>query len=483
MVVAEFRHLAEKGAQLVELRLDWLSHMPDLRRILKVKPTPVVVTCRRPDDKGRWKWTEEQRMTVLREAIVSGVDYVDLEVDIAASVPRFGDTKRIISYHNFEETPLLLYDIYEELCTKDPDIIKIVTMANTPSDNVRMLDLVAHAKVPTIGFCMGELGTMSRVLCGKFGSPFTYASFSSERQLAPGQLSFKDMHELYRFNQITEKTKVYGVLGDPIAHSLSPLLHNSAFQHTGIDAVYLPIRVPLDAFSDSLQEFDKLGIDGYSVTIPNKHAALEFSDEADTATVEIGAANTLIHRDGKWSATNTDYDAAVETLEILLSNLEENLRTFSNRQILILGAGGVARAIGLAMMRLGAIVTICNRTSAKAELLAAELGCQQVTWENRGAADTEILINCTPVGMHPNVNETPFNETWLRENAMVFDTIYNPENTLLIKQARARGCPTISGLEMFVRQAAKQFEQFTGQEAPLDHIRETLRFGISPGGK
>ena len=483
MVVAEHGHLAKQGARLVELRLDWLSRMPDLRRLLKEKPTPVVVTCRRPEDKGRWKWTEEQRMSVLREAIVSGVDYVDLEVDIAASVPRFGETKRIISYHNFEETPLHLADVYEDLCTKDPDIVKIATMANTPSDNVRMLELVARAKVPTIGFCMGEPGTMSRVLCGKFGSPFTYASFSNERKLAPGQLSFKEMQQMYRFDDITEKTKVYGVLGDPIAHSLSPLVHNSAFQHMGIDAVYIPMRVPLDVFSESLEEFDKLGINGYSVTIPNKQAALEFSDEADTATMEVGAANTLIHADGKWSATNTDYDAAVETMEILFNELEEDLRTFANRQILILGAGGVARAIGLAMMRLGAIVTICNRTVEKAESLAAELGCQQVTWENRGAVFAEIVINCTPVGMHPNVNETPFTATWLRENAMVFDTIYNPENTLLIKQARDRGCPTISGLEMFVRQAGKQFEQFTGLAAPLDHIRATLRYGISPEGK
>ena len=480
MVVAEHKHMAEKGAKLVEWRLDWLSRMPDIRRLMKDKPTPVVVTCRRPDDKGRWKWTEEQRMTVLREAIVSGVEYVDLEVDIAGSVPRFGDTKRIVSYHNFDETPLHLPDIYQDLCSKDPDIVKIVTMANTPSDNARILDLVQRAKVPTVGFCMGELGTISRVLCGKFGSPFTYASFSSERNLAPGQLSFKDMRHMYRFNRITNKTKVFGVLGDPIAHSLSPLIHNAAFQKLKVDAVYVPIRVPQDLFDESLDEFDKVGVDGYSVTIPNKQPALDFAQEADTATMEIGAANTLTKRDGEWFATNTDYDAAIETVEVLLESADQTLADLQNRPVLILGAGGVARAIGLGMIRSGAIVTICNRTAAKAEALAAELGCQQVTWENRGASFAEIVINCTSVGMHPNVNETPFQETWLRDNALVFDTIYNPESTLLIKQAQLRGCHTISGLEMFVRQAGKQFEQFTGLDAPLDHIREVLRYGISP---
>ncbi|MDB4614051.1 shikimate dehydrogenase [bacterium] len=486
MVVAEHRHLAEKGAQLIELRLDWLGRMPDLRRLLKKKPTPVVVTCRRLQDKGRWKWTEEQRMSVLREAIVSGsVDYVDLEEDIAGKVPRFGDTKRIVSYHNFEETPLHIQDIYEDICTKDPDIVKIATMANSPEDNVRMLELVARAEKPTIGFCMGDLGTMSRVLCGKFGSPFTYASFSSERKLAPGQLSFKEMRHMYRFNHIAKDTKVFGVLGDPIGHSLSPLLHNAAFQHRKIDAVYVPMRVPENVFHESLEAFDRIGISGYSVTIPNKLEALEFADDADEATTEIGAANTLVKRDdGSWFASNTDYDAAIETVQLLLDTQKDELqRTIQNRQILILGAGGVARAIGLAMIRLGGIVTITNRTTERAQLLATELECQTVTWENRGSVFAEVVINCTPIGMHPEVNKTPFNEVWLRESALVFDTIYNPENTLFIKNARKRGCETISGLEMFVRQAASQFEQFTGQEPPIDHLRDTLRFGISPGGK
>lgn len=485
MVVAEHRHLAEKGAELVELRLDWLGRMPDLGRLLKKKPTPVVVTCRTLDDKGRWKWSEEQRMSVLREAIVSGkVDYIDLEVDIAGKIPRFGDTKRIVSYHNFEETPLHLPDIYEDICSKDPDIVKIATMANTPEDNVRILDLVARAKVPTIGFCMGDLGTMSRVLCGKFGSPFTYASFSSERQLAPGQLSFRQMKHLYRFDEINKDTKVFGVLGDPIGHSLSPLLHNAAFRKCKVNAVYLPMRVPQDVFQDSLESFDTLGIDGYSVTIPNKVEAIDFADNSESTATDVGAANTLVKQaDGEWLASNTDYDAAVETLQVLLEAQEqEQQRILQNRQVLILGAGGVARAIGHALVNLDAIVTISSRTAERAQALASEIGCQQVTWENRGSVFAEIVINCTPVGMHPNVNKTPFNEVWLRENALVFDTIYTPENTLLLKNARSRGCSTISGLEMFVRQAAKQFELFTGLEAPIDYIREVMRKGISAAG-
>ncbi|MCA9061312.1 MAG: type I 3-dehydroquinate dehydratase, partial [Planctomycetaceae bacterium] len=259
-MVEEHRGLAEKGAELVELRIDYLRKRPDMGRLLKDRPTPVVVTCRRHADRGRWTGAEDQRMALLREAIISGVEYVDLEDDVARSVPRYGKTKRIVSYHNFEETPIELFDIYRRIEQLDPDVIKIVTMANSPADNVRMLEMVQAADKPTVGFCMGEFGTLSRLLCGRYGSPFTYASFSRDRELAPGQLSFAEVRNLYGFNRITKDTKVFGVLGDPIAHSKSPLLHNAAFRKQKLDAVYLPLRVPADRLVASLDEFDKLGI-------------------------------------------------------------------------------------------------------------------------------------------------------------------------------------------------------------------------------
>ena len=477
MVVAEHKHLAQQGAQLVELRLDWISRMPNMSRLVGDRPTPVVITCRRPEDKGRWKFTEEQRITILREAIVAGVEYVDLEVDIADKIPRYGDTKRIVSYHNFEETPAEIYDIHEKLCQGDPDIVKIVTMANTPADNVRMLELVESAEVPTVGFCMGDIGVVSRVLCGRYGAPFTYASFSRERTMAPGQIAHKDMRHMFRFNHINRETELYGVLGDPVGHSMSPLIHNIAFQKLGMNAVYLPVRVPSDGFVDSLKRYDWLGFQGYSVTIPHKETAMALADQVDSVTGDSGAANTLVKEDIAWHATNTDLDAAMDSLQILLDSGTGG--TLESKQVLILGAGGVARAIGLGVIRAGGIVTIANRNHERAVKLADELGCQQATWENRGSVFAEIVINCTPVGMYPNMDETPFQVTWLRDNAMVFDTIYNPENTLLIKQARDRGCATISGLEMFVRQAARQFELFTGRDAPIDVMRDAARFGIS----
>lgn len=485
MMIAEHRALAERGAGLVELRLDWLSHAPDLSRLLKDRPTPVVITCRRDCDKGRWRGSEDQRQTLIRSAIVAGVEYVDLEEDIATKIRRYGQTQRIISHHNFEETPLNLEEIHERMSKLDPDIIKIVTMAHTPADSIRMLRLVSQSKVPTVGFCMGELGVFSRILTGKYGAPFTYATFNKDRELAPGQLSYDEMRRIYRYDSIGPETEVYGVIGDPIGHSLSPLIHNKAYKSLGMNKVYIPFRVPKDSLNFTLDQFQWLGVKGYSVTLPHKEAIIAHAKGFDGPVEDIGAANTLYRDERKiWRAVNSDYDAALASIELGLRAAGGHPGAtlgdlMAGKKVLMLGAGGVARAVGLGVVRSGGALTVTNRSHDRAVELAKHLQCQQVSWENRGSVYADILVNCTSVGMHPNVDESPFAENWLREGMLVFDTIYNPENTLLIKQARHRRCTVVSGVEMFVRQAAVQFEKFTGQAAPLDVMREKLRRSIS----
>lgn len=475
MIIAEHAALVQRGAQLAELRLDWISRPPDLNKLLKGRPGPVVVTCRRPADGGRWKESEDARRMLLRQSIVMGAEYVDLEADVAQAIPRYGKTRRIISHHDFERTPDNLQEIHDNLCRLDPDVVKLVTMAQSPADNVRLLKLVSESKVPTIGFCMGELGLASRLLCVKYGSPFTYATFSKDRVLAPGQIPFDDMRSLYHVDEMNHETQVFGVIGDPIAHSHSPLIHNAALRHEGLNAVYLPLRIPTDEFKPTLDAYAALEIRGYSVTIPHKQAAAAFAQFRDPIAEETGAANTLYQdRANRWFAANTDYEAALASLRLGMEG-----RDLSGMRVLMLGAGGVARAIGLGCSRAGCVLTVTNRHKQRAQDLAESLGCQFCTWENRGSVECEIVINCTPVGMWPEMNETPFPQHWLRENMLVFDTIYNPENTLLLKEARERGCRTVSGLEMFIRQAAAQFEVFAQRPAPLDVMRDALRRGIS----
>ncbi len=298
-MLAEHKHLAEQGAKLVELRLDYISTRVNLHRLLSDRPTPVICTYRREQDGGKFAGTDEQRMMMIREAIALGVDYIDLEEDIAHKVPRYGKTKRIISYHNFRNTPDDLEELHARMASMDADVIKLATMAQRPHDNVRMLDLIKSSKVPTAGMCMGDIGTPSRILGAKYGAPFTYATFHHERALAPGQLSFQQMNEVYGYERITADTDVYGVVADPVAHSLSPQIHNAAFQEAGINAVYLPFRVPADALGEFIADAPKLGLKGLSVTIPHKEAIAAHLTKVDPAAKGIAAVNTVVLRDGE----------------------------------------------------------------------------------------------------------------------------------------------------------------------------------------
>ena len=479
-MMAEHRHLVEHGAELVELRLDYIRRAVNLKRLLRDRHCPVIATCRRERDHGKWQGTEEERLVLLRTAIADGADYVDLEEDIADTIPRYGETKRIISYHNFDETPSDLESIYSRLATKDADIIKIATMANDSHDNVRMLEMVRTAEIPTVGICMGEIGVPSRLLTGKYGAPFTYATFHSERALAPGQLSYRQMKEIYDYDRIGPDTEVYGVVADPVGHSLSPVIHNAAFRAEGLDKVYLPFRVPRQSLASFFDDCRELHVKGLSVTIPHKESVLRLLTKVDRAAEKIGAVNTVLFQDdGEVVGSNTDQKAALASL-LSISGMKGKEEPLKGRQVLVLGAGGVARAIVYGLAKCGAKVSISSRTFARADDLAREFACRSASWEERHYLRPEIVINATPVGMHPNVDATPFEKEYLKRTMIVFDTVYNPENTLLVKAAREKGCRVITGVDMFVRQAALQFKLFTGRDAPKSIMRSEVRRANSP---
>ncbi len=480
MMIAEHAHLAEQGVELVELRLDYIRRPVNLRRLLDDRPCPVVATCRRPEDGGKWMRTERDRQMLLRTAVADGADYVDLEMDIAPNIPRYGNTQRIISYHNFDETPNNIEDIHHQITQLDPDIIKIATMANNPIDNIKLLRLCRDSEIPTAAFCMGEMGLPSRVLCGRSGSPLTYATFSEDRKMAPGQLSYQQLLKDFNYEKITKDTIILGVIADPVAHSLSPRVHNACIRELKLDILYLPFRVPKEYLEEFVQVCPEMGVKGLSVTIPHKEKVLKCINALDDNVAGIRAANTVVFRDINTYGYNTDCTAAVESLEQALKEKDpESEDVFADRRILILGAGGVARAIAFGMARAGANVTISARDYRKSEALASDLDGKSIDWTARANFKCDVLVNCTPVGMHPSMDESPFDEEWFDKKVIVFDTVYNPEQTLFIKQARERGCLTITGIDMFVRQAAKQFRLFTGVEPKVETIRYEVKRAIS----
>ena len=477
-MIAEHRHLVEQGSRFVELRLDWIAGDVNLKRLLGERPGPVLLSCRREADGGKWVGNEQKRQMLLRTAIAEGVDYIDLEEDIAGAIPRFGKTKRVISYHNFRKTPDDLPAIHAQLAKHDPDVVKLATVANQPHDNLRMLRLVRESRVPTVGFCMGDMGTPSRLLCGRFGSPWTYATFHQERVLAPGQLSYQQMTEVYHYDEVDSSTVVYGVIADPVGHSLSPQVHNAAFRQAKLNAVYVPFRVPAQNLDQFLTDADELGIRGLSVTIPHKESVIRRLTKIETAVKGIGAANTIVFEGQTLNGYNTDYRAAMDSLDRAMQPPDYDRGPVEGKTVLVLGAGGAARAMIYGLQRRNAKVVIASRTTSRAEQLGDQMACDVVDWETRYSISPDVVINCTPVGMHPFVDETPFEKHHLRPSMVVFDMVYNPENTLLIKDARSQGCLVITGVEMFVRQASLQFKLFTGQDAPWELMRDVLKRAI-----
>ncbi|WZO96413.1 shikimate dehydrogenase [Isosphaeraceae bacterium EP7] len=482
-VLEEWEAAANAGAGLVELRLDCLRREADLKRLLAKRHTPVIVTVRRAADGGLWRGDEEKRQKLIREAIVMGVDYIDLESDIAGQIPRFGKTKRIVSYHNMRKTPEDLGELYGRCAEANADIVKIATLAASIVDGLRLLELASETALPTIAIGMGEVGFFTRILGPKFGAPFTYAGFNPDRVFAPGLPTLKELQRTYQFDKIDRESEIYAVIGDPVRQSLSPAVHNAAFRALGLNKVYVPIQVPAGRVKETLGQLTSLRLKGLSVTIPHKEAIVPCLNKVDGAVGRIGSCNTVVmHDDGRVMGHNTDYRAAMDSLEEAVHGqaVQDKAGSLVGRQALILGAGGVARAIAYGLNRRGAGVTLTNRTDERAIALAEEVGCRTIPWGMRASTLADILVNCTPVGMHPDVDDTPMPPAGFRSGSIVFDTIYHPENTMFLKLAKERGCTTISGVDMFIRQAALQFHLFTGQEAPMDLMRDVVRRKLGP---
>ena len=489
-MATEHQKLAATGIKLVELRLDFLRRAPELHRLIPNRPTATVITARREQDGGLWKEPEEARQRLLRSAIASEPEFVDLEIDIADQIPRFGKTRRIISYHNLKTVPGDLESLHRSMLAKDPDFIKIAVMPQTVD---QMFDFVKFIReknrlakgqgekgIRVVGICMGEMGKATRILAKKFGMPFTYSTFSEARIVAPGLLTYHDLLDLYHYESTDHETKVFGIIGNPLEHSLSPLIHNQSFFKQKINAVYVPFLLNDEDVAPFIKRAAEFDIGGLSVTIPHKVAVMNSLTRQDPAVEHIGACNTVIFRDGERLGYNTDYLSALSSIEMVLGgNYNNPVSLLERKTALVLGAGGAGMALAYGLKKRGAFVSVADINKDRAYEVSRSIDCDVVDWEARGTLHPEILANCTPVGMHPNINDTPFAKMDLRTRMVVFDAIYNPENTLLIKQAREKGCQTVTGLEMFVGQASLQFKLFTGEKPSVSQMRQLVREAIS----
>jgi|SRR5579862_2221157 3-dehydroquinate dehydratase/shikimate dehydrogenase len=460
------RREAESGETFLEFRLDYLENplhgIKVIREILKQHPGCIVLaTCRRHQNHGKFNGSVEEQLNILDQAVNEGAHAIDVEIEsVEVAAERLnafrGRCQIVISYHNFETTPQL--DALVKRMTRLPaDAYKIVTAARKPSDNARVLALArAYPRLPLVVLAMGELGFPTRVLSPAFGGLYTYAAPLANQGTATGQISARLLRHLYRIDKISKGVKVFGVIADPIRHSISPAVHNRAFQARRLDAVYLPFQVSPLQLRDFFVLAQKIPITGFSVTIPHKQKVVRYLDAVDPLARRIGAVNTVWRKAGKWRGANTDAQAVIVPLT-------RHVRP-SKASVLIVGNGGAARGAACALIDAGAKVSIVGRNPDRVRALARICGAEPLLREQAEQRQFDALVHATPIGMFPHSNECFFNGKI--PAGIVFDMVYNPLETVLIRRAREENKAVVPGIEMFIEQAVRQFEIWTGESAP-----------------
>lgn len=485
----------EAGAEIVELRLDALTDPADLPRLVGGFSCRFIFTCRPTWEGGESALDDADRFALLNAARVAHPNgAVDIELtslsefpDLYAELP----SPRIVSFHDFSSRPPDLTKKFVAMQESDANFVKIAWTARSVRDNLEAFELMKSGLKPTMVICMGEAGKISRILTKKFGGYLSFAALDRDTATAPGQVTISDLKRIYRWDSIRPTTKIYGVAGSPISHSLSPIVHNAGFDAIGFDGVYVPFLInegyeSFKAFMETflIEEFDLAGL---SITIPHKENALRYAIEKDwmidNEARQIGALNTYARTgtEGQrsWRAFNTDAMAIVDTI---LTTLEIDTKELGRRSVGVIGAGGTGRAAAFALCSLGCPVKVFNRSMDRAQKLAACFEASSnpievLPIEELSKSQLDIYLNTTSLGMSPNVDESPFDFgiPKLKSNTLVFDCVYNPIETRLLRQSRDLGAKTVGGIEMFLRQAARQFEAWTGTTAPISAMRNSLK--------
>ena len=484
------------GADIVEIRADYLDDVNtaavrELVGFAKQLKLKTIVTARDKQQGGAKGIEQDVRLNILADIAAGGADFIDCEFinyvhtniqERIDSAIKGSKCRLIISHHDFAKPFTDIEKLYAEIIGLNAEAIaKLIYTAKHVNDCFAAMDLLANKESDVITFAMGQAGLISRVLAKKLGGFLTFASLDEATATAPGQITISQLKNIYRWDSINEQTSIYGVIGNPVAQSKSPLIHNALLAAAGVNSIYLPMLVEGDwlefkIFADSCIEREKLGAKGFSVTVPHKENAIEYAHQrggfVEPLAIQIGAANTLHLAMGQACAYNTDYMGAMDAIVMGLNGDKGKLHAMPAA---VIGAGGAARAVIAALSHAGAKVTIYNRTFEKSRHLAKVFSCEYQPIEKIAEiSKAKLIVNCTSLGMYPEIDSTPVRAEFLNSDMLVFDTVYNPVETKLLKEAKAAGARTVSGLEMFIAQAAEQFKIFTGQTADPQIIRNIL---------
>lgn len=466
------------GAHVVELRLDFLTDRAEIAHLLRwlarQSEIPILIaTCRRRQAGGHFTGSVAHEMRVLEQAVAAGCRWCDIDIGAAERVglaqlsSTLARARLLISVHDFRRFPKSPRSIVKRLEAAGGDAIKIAAVCRSLADVRSLLELTS-GRSDLVAIPMGDDMLGARILALREGSVLAYAPVA--QSTAPGQIPLHEIEQVYRLRRrfgksksgINPQTRLYGVIGDPVAHSLSPLMHNAAFAARQKDSVYLPFHVrDLRDFISAIQPFR---IDGFSVTLPHKERILRYLHDCESLAAQIGAVNTVVVRAGKLYGYNTDFAGVLRAIERRLA--------LSSCSVLLVGAGGVARAAAFALTHAGATVSIWARRPQRARALARAVGGEAIDRREIARRSFDAIVNCTPVGMHPG-GGSPLQSRDLNCR-LVMDLIYRPLRTELLRRAERRGIETISGVDMFVAQGVAQWELWTGEPAPEAVMRQAV---------
>jgi 3-dehydroquinate dehydratase/shikimate dehydrogenase len=488
----EVRDLALREARLadlVEIRLDRAGDPGPaaLQALFAACPKPVIVACNGPEAFGHWRGTLEAKLELLRRAALCGARFVDVDWRAALELgPVNAPCHRIVSRHDPAQTPADLAGMQAEVqeVLGEGDVTKLVTHARSTEDALRFLAWLSTTK-GVVGFCSGNEGRVSRLLAPIFGSPFTYCAPARQageasRPSAPGQVPLADFLAFVPPGGLSQETAVFGVVGKPIGHSLSPWVHGLALKAARLDAVYVALEP--DDFDCFLALVAQPNWRGLSVTAPFKERAFDLAVQRDEASQRTRAANTLLRAERGWRAANTDVAAVRDALQRGLGahgRTDGRPAKLEGAHVLVLGGGGAARAVVWAARSSGARATVASRRPEAAQALARDLGAEFASWESIPDLAYDVLVNATPVGGVARPAELVVPEAWIRPSSLVLDAVYRPIRTAFLAAALRRGCTPVSGAEWFVRQATLQFRLFTNQEPQEDLMRRAFESVIA----
>lgn len=494
----------QAGAEIVELRLDGLADLTcqeaaaAVEAIQKCK-CPLIATCRDMEEGGQKAVGLDHKMAILKTCIQANADYLDCEAKLfarqdvrAVLIPLLKAHPRcrlILSAHRMKDRFEDLELTFETVKSLEPkSLVKLVYYAQEITDCFAALDAQRQIGQEGIVFCMGQAGAMSRILAKKLGAFLAFACLDDQSATAPGQLTIHRLKNRYGWDRLNKKTQIFGLIGSPVEHSIGPDVFNSIFASDGIDAVYLPFLVSaspeqFSQFVDEMMQRKWLDVGGFSVTLPHKTNALDFVNQkgefVDPLARQIGAVNTIkIGFNGIPTGYNTDYLGAINALTETLAIRPASL---CQKKVAVLGAGGAARAVVAGLTHYGANVTIYNRTVRRAETLAKTFGCHAAPLDKIDQDRPEIIINCTSVGMTPNIADCPINPDVINPEMVVFDTVYNPIYTQLIKAGQRAGAKIITGAEMYIRQAVEQYRIFLGRSPDENRMRHIVLKTLTSG--